>query len=80
LASFALREEDGTIHNLVSAPAEVGVAPLWRGDTVRQPFAIVAPGDLPAGDYELGIHSSAPKSFVSLCTVVVVDVAEETLP
>ncbi len=46
---FMLRYPDGQSVALTGEPAAVGTAPLWRGDTVRQPFAVILPDDLPEG-------------------------------
>ncbi|MCL4692580.1 MAG: tetratricopeptide repeat protein [Candidatus Hydrogenedentes bacterium] len=56
--SFSLQGSDGTVYPLISEPDAVGTPPLWRGDTVRQPFAIRAPEVLAGGTYTLRIHSA----------------------
>lgn len=56
--SFSLQGSDETVYPLISEPDTVGTPPLWRGDTVRQPFAIQVPEDLAGGTYTLRIHSA----------------------
>ncbi|GMV91412.1 MAG: hypothetical protein AMXMBFR82_11900 [Candidatus Hydrogenedentota bacterium] len=56
--SFSLQGSDGTVYPLISEPDALGTPPLWRGDTVRQPFAIRAPEVLAGGTYTLRIHSA----------------------
>ena len=80
LVRFSLRDPEGSVRELISEPAVVGSPPLWRGDTVHQRFAIVLPGDLPAGNYELELRSTAPESTVTLWTLNVGDAAGEISP
>jgi len=79
LVGFSLRDPGGRIHELISEPAVVGSPPLWRGDTVRQRFAIVLPGDLAGGIYELALHMPR-KSFVTLGTLAVDAATGEASP
>jgi tetratricopeptide (TPR) repeat protein len=54
---FSLVDSGNAGTDLLSEPNAVGTSPLWRGDTVRQPFAITIPEDVTPGSYSLQLHS-----------------------
>lgn len=54
---FTLVDSGNAGTDLLSEPNAVGTSPLWRGDTVRQPFAITIPEDADPGEYWLRLHS-----------------------
>jgi len=60
--------DDGPAIPVTSQPARIGPAPLWRGDSMRQRFALALPEDLAPGTYmlEIGLGTdNAPR--IPLC-------------
>jgi Flp pilus assembly protein TadD len=69
---FSLVDSGNRVWDLVSEPNAVGTSPLWRGDTVRQPFAITIPEAVSPGSYSLRLHSrEKPAEAVTLWQVTV---------
>lgn len=73
-AAFTVEGADGEAIPIISEPGTVGTTPLWRGDTIRQPFAIQFPRELTDGTYSLRIRS--PESTDAAVTLWHIEVRE----
>jgi tetratricopeptide (TPR) repeat protein len=69
--AFHIEGEDGTplpAQALESQPPALGPAPLWRGDSLRQSFALVLPAGLAPGAYRIALTAGPHTQTVSLWT------------